>query len=241
MDFLKMTRNARLVLSNLVELPDESVVTKTNLQIVFPNRWIEKGLAEIGTECYVFGFFAIVLDETYYTVCSAIAMMPVSPNSTQVIKIDGVDYSVFDFTKGNIIFPSLRVVKKDTLAYRAYAEFISRGKTPVYMGYLDKGDIFSTAKRYADANVGKNSAVSRIISSAISRDKDDKTIPYRLTIKDKNYLITNPEATVPLQSVLFAPDNTTNKLLGSYWDPGLVSALAYPSDRTERVEDALRY
>lgn len=235
-----MTRDAAKVISCLVKMPDSSVVCTKELQMVFPSRFLERSLAEIGVEAYVCGFHALVLDQTWYTVGNVIAMIPVNPTSSSVIKIEGVEYTVLTFAAGSVVHKSTKLLKKDTLSYRVYREFMSQGKIPVYFNYLDLGDLFKTAKKHADANVGINPAVSRLISSAISRSRDDKTVYYRRVVKSLNDIKSNPPVYVPLQSVIYSAGNTTSKLLGSHWGAGLGSALVNPTDRIERVEEVLR-
>jgi hypothetical protein len=52
-------------------------------------------------------------------------------------------------------------------------------------------------------------------------------------------IVKKPPVYIPLRSVTYTATNTTNKLAGSYFQEGLVSALVSPSERKERIESIL--
>ena len=79
-----------------------------------------------------------------------------------------------------------------------------------------------------------------MIVSIISRDPIDKTIYYRNSIKNEQFVKDiNPEY-VSLSNVLFSATSTLTRLTGSYMSEGIVSALVNESQREERLEALLR-
>lgn len=240
MNPLALKRNAQKVHEALSELPDGRLVATKNVKICIPARFAEHGLAFIGIETQIVGIYAIVVDEQYYAVSNICAMVRIEPNSTSKITLDEEDYYLFEFKPGNTIISSVNLLKTDTLTYRIYDEIISKGRVPWYMDYADLGKIFDTAKYHAGANIGENSEVTELIVSLISRDPRDRTVYYRQSVKDEQDIVKRPPAFIPLRSVQYAATNTTNKLAGSYFSDGLVSALVSPADRVERIEDILR-
>lgn len=239
MDITKLIRNAKAVNSTLKELPNGSVVTAKGCKIYVPVRYIERGLAQLGTDAYILGIYAITLDDQYYGVSLVNAMIPISPSTTNRIKLDGDDYLEFVFSPGATVFRSTDLVKMDTLIYKIYDEFLALGHIPWFMKYEELGHIFDTAKEFAGANIGTNHEVTQLICSILARDPKDRTKYYRTIVNSQEELVTNPPVFVPLKSVQYAATNTTTKLGGSYFSAGVVSALIDPSSRTERIEDLL--
>jgi hypothetical protein len=130
-------------------------------------------------------------------------------------------------------------VKTDTLVYRVYNEIIAGGHTPWYLGYAEMARIFDTARYHAGANVGQNHEVTELLISLIARNPKNRHEYYRATIQDMHDLVTNPPVFIPLRSVEYAASNTLNKLAGSYFSRGVVSALVSPSERVERLDALL--
>ena len=240
MDPKKLIHAAKNVHSALAELEDGRLVAKKAVKIYIPSRFAERGLASIGIETQIVGIYAIVVDDAYYGISLVNAMIRIEPTSTMKVMINGDEYFEFYFEPGSTVMSSTHLVKTDTLVYRIYDEIISKGRVPWYLGYSELGKIFDTAKYHAGANVGTNHEVTELIVSMISRDPKNRHQYYRRTIKSLDDLQKNPPAYIPLRSVTYAATNTTNRLAGSYFNNGLVSALVTPADRVERIEDLLR-
>lgn len=240
MEIKDLVRDASRVHACLEELADGKLVALKPLKILVPARYEERGLAEIGLETYICGFYCMVVEDKFYCVSSVCAMLKIEPFSTMPITMDGEEYYEFSFRAGDVVAPSTSLVKTDVIVYKLYDEFISKGNRPWFMDYADMGGMFDTAKYHADANVGENPEVTELIVSLIARTKDDKTTYYRTQVKDLSYLKTNPPAFIPLKSVIYAATNTVNKLAGSYLPEGVAAALVYPSERIERIEELLR-
>jgi hypothetical protein len=240
MDTSKLVRDASKVHEALFEMPDGSVKAVKECKIHIPYRFSEKDLAYVGNDTYILGLYAIITEDQYYGVSLVNAMINIDPASTEKIKIDKEDYFEFTFPVGSTVFKSTELVKTDTIAYRIYDEILSKGNIPWYMGYEELGKIFDTASYHAGANIGQNKEVTQLIASIVARDPDDRTKYYRSTVKSLGELRSRPPTFIPLRSVEYASTNTTNKLGGSYFSVGVVSALINPTERVERVEDILR-
>lgn len=240
MDVNRLIRDPAKVQSYLQELDNGSLVALKPVKIYIPARFTERGLAEVGIETTIVGIYAMVVDDTHYAVSLVNAMMRITPSSTLKIKIKGDDYFEFSFDAGQVILPGVNLVKKDVLVYKIYDEIISKGRVPWYLGYDELGRLFDSAKHHAGVNIGNNVEVTELIVSMISRDRKDKTQYYRKTIESLDELKTNPPVFIPLRSVQYAATNTLNKLAGSYFGLGVVSALVSESTRPERIESILR-
>jgi hypothetical protein len=111
---------------------------------------------------------------------------------------------------------------------------------PWYLGYPELAQLFNTARYHAGANIGSDHEVIELLVSIISRDPKDITRYYRQVAKTMQEVKKNPPIYTPLKSVANVATNTTNKLAGSYFSEGVVSALVNPAERTERIEGILR-
>ena len=232
-----LIRDAQRVHECLQELPDGRVVTSKRVKIHIPARFAERDLAYVGVENFILGIYAIIVEDKFYGVSLVNAMIPIDPSETNRIKIFGVEYFEFVFEPGSTVFKTLELVKTDTLTYKIYDEILSGGRIPWYVGYEELGKLFDTAQYHAGANIGGNQEVTQLIASIVARDPKDRTKYYRTAVQSLGDLRTVHPVYVPLMSVEYS---ATNKLGGSYFGTGVVSALNDPSDRTERIEDILR-
>jgi hypothetical protein len=239
MEINSLVRDADRVKACLQETSSGSLIATKGCKIIIPARFSERGLAEIGLETFIIGVYAMIVEDKYYAVSLINMMIRITPTSTLKIKIKGVEYYEFTFDPGQIVMPRTNLVRNDILVYKIYDEIVSKGKVPWYLGYEDLGHIFDTALSHGGANIGTDAEVTELIISIISRNSKDRTQYYRSSINSIEDLKTNPPVFISLKSVPYAATNTTNKLAGSYWSEGVVSALVSPSDRVERVESLL--
>lgn len=240
MDFRKLVRDHKKVFAYTRELADGRVVTTKGVKIYIPSRFAERGLAQVGIETYIVGVYAMVADDTHYAVSMVDAMTRIEPTSTLKILIDEDEYFEFTFDPGSVIFPTLELVKSDTLVYKIYDEIIAKGRVPWYLEYSDLGHLFDTAKKHAGANIGLQHEVTELLVSMIARYEPDRHRYYRTVPKVPADLTRIRPAYIPLRSVTYAATNTTNRIAGSYFNEGMISSLVNPAERTERMEEILR-
>ena len=227
------------VRQHLHEREDGGVYTDVPCKIQVPERYLTRHLASIGAEVNILGFFAIIMENSYYGVSITAAMMRITPSSTETVEIDGTTYLEFSFDAGERVFYNTELVKNDTLTYYIYDEHIAKGRIPWYFNYFDLGRLFETAEEHAGINLG-NRAIIDIIVSTIARNPKDLTQLYRHILKDPKEMAANPPAVVPFRSVIWNTSDTTSKLIGAYFGDAITSALVNPSERVERIEELLR-
>jgi hypothetical protein len=240
MDRNQFVREPARVLAVLKELPDLRLVTTKPLKVYIPTRFAERGLAQIGIETHIVGIAMLVVEDKYSSILMVNAMMRIDPTSTVKVKMGEDEFYEFFFEPGSTFISSLELVKTDTLVYKIYDELFSKGRVPWYVTYSDLGKIFNTAREHAGANIGGNHEVTELLVSMIARNSSDRHQYYRQSIEKMADLIKNPPAFIPLRSVTYSATNTTNKLGGSYFHEGVVSALNSPAERVERLESLLR-
>jgi len=241
MDVSKLIRDASKIHPHLKELDDGRLITLKDCKIYIPVRFSERNLVSIGSETHIVGIYAITMEDTYYGVSMVNAMIRIEPSYRNIVNVDGDDYYEFCFDAGSTVFASVNLVKVDVLTYRIYDELISKGNIPWYLSYdKDLPKIFDTAWYHAGARIGAEHEVTELLISMIARDPNDRVRYYRQAIKTEDDLKNIKPAFIPLKSVTYSATNTTNKLAGSHFSEGVVSALVSPSQRTERIEDLLR-
>lgn len=234
-----LKRDPLQVQKHLFEQEDGSITTDAAVKIQIPERYATRHLASIGTEIYILAYFALIVNDEFYTVSETAAMIRITPSSTEKIIIRDVPYMEFSFFPGDRVFHSIDLVQNDTLTYYIYDEHVAKGNIPWSYNYFDMLGLFETAAEYAGINLG-NRAVPELIISTMGRNSKDYTQLYKHILTDGSDIFKNPPAVVPFRSVIWNTSDTTSKLIGSYFSDSITSALVNPSVRTERIEELLR-
>ncbi len=233
-------RDAKAALSYLTENAAGQVITKKKCKIQIPQRFIDVGLGEIGINTYSYGFFPIIFDTNEYAVINVCAMVSLNPIKLTNIVVDDIDYYQFSFDAGQVVINTTHLLRKETLMYNVFDEFIFKGKLPWFAQYEDVAKLFDTAKHHAGSKVSDNLEVIEFIASMVTRSKEDRT-KYIRTVAQK-YSDTSLEKIefVPLKSVFYSVNSTLNKIAGSYMSDGITSALVNPTSKTELIESIVR-
>lgn len=241
MDFSQLRRDAAAVKRTLlVTEGDNSVYTKTGCKVYFPQRFLDRNMAFVGTDNAICGIAAVVLPTGEYSVLVVNAMVPMEPDTIEKVNYLGVDYVEFGFLPGSRLIKTVELVKNDVLVYRINNELISKGNVPWYMNYDDMAGVFDTAAKHAGTNIAENSEVTELIVSLIARDETDRTVYYRSTVASEKDLQNKKVAWIAMMSAAYSATNTLNKLGGSYFTEGALSAMVYPTERMEKIEEIIR-
>lgn len=233
-------RDPERIKANLKVMEDKSVVAKAPCKLVVPARFQERNLASLGSDVYILGVWALILEDKYYGISMTDAMMQIDPVSTQTVLMDDDEYLEFSFDKGSRVFVTTDLLKSETLTYHIFDEFLSKGNVPWYLEYEDLPHLFDTAEYHAGMKVGGNHAIFEIICAMIGRVHNDRQKYFRHIAKSHKDQIATPPDFVPFRSVIYNATNTTAKLLGSYPSDGLTSALVNPAQKVESIEELLR-
>ena len=233
-------RDASKVKDALVVQPDGSVLTSKPIKIYVPERYTEKGLAEVGSDVFIVGIYAMVVDDKYYAVSRINAMMRIKPTTIATVKFDGTPYLEFSFDPGSVVIATTSLIKSDTLVYNIFNYFISNGAIPWFLGYEDVATLFESADHHAGVRLGRSHTIMEMFAAAIARDPQQRTRYIRHTLDDSSDKPNIPVAFIALRNISLGATNTTARLQGSHWSDGLNSALVNPSTSVERVEQLLR-
>lgn len=234
-----LTRSAANVFKHLHRQENGSIVTDAPCKMHVPVRFQNKDLAILGSEVFVVGFYAIIINDEFYGVDNTIAMMQIRPSSTKKVSVQGVDYFEFSFEPGDVVFVNTALVVNDTLTYYLYDELIAKGNIPWYMNYYDMAKMFETALVHAGVNLGSR-AILELIISTIARDQTDLTRLYRHILNKHSDIITNPPKVIPFRSVVWNTSDTTSRLNGAYFPDAINTAVVNPSESVELIEEILR-
>ncbi len=227
-------RNKDAVLKAL-KVSGDALVCTENCVIQIPVRFSQVNLADIGTDIYIIGIYALILESGEYAVSNMVGMLKITPTVITTKTLGEDEYYEFKFASGSIVSPNINIVRKDLIPYDVFNEFIFKGGIPWYIEYEDLGKLLNTAKKYADSNSGNIYEVTEFIASVVSRKATDRTIYYRLALPAKE----RPKF-VPLSSVFYSVNNTVNKIAGSYFSDGITSALVNPTTEPNKIETLLR-
>lgn len=235
MDSKAFKRDRAKVLAAVKVQKDKSVVALRTVKIYVPERFVEKQLAEIGSETYILGIYAMVTEDGYFAVSRTNAMMRIRPTTINTVKFDQDSYLEFVFEPGSVVIATTDLVASETLIYQIFDEFISKGNVPWYVDYDDLARLFESADKHAGVGLGKSAAILAMIAAAITRQRDNRARYYRHGLPEKAVPVV-----IPLRSITYGTTNTTSKLVGAHWNDGVDSALANPAEQVEKIEELLR-
>lgn len=237
MDFQHLQRNANEVQSALSEV-NESLIAIKPCKIYIPEHYMSCALGNIADVISIAAVYGIVVDNKYYGVSSACALMQTAPSGSNVVDIHGEKYIEFSYQVGDRVIINLNLIRTSTLVYRIYNELITKGKIPWYFDYSDLCFLFDTALLHGGANLNTDSALLELLAACMARTKANRMEFYRhhpeLADRAKS-----PPVYIPLSSVAYGATTTTSKVLGAYFNEGLTSALVTPTREVSSVEDLL--
>lgn len=239
MNFHQLKRNKEVIRAALMELPNETLVAKQPLTLCIPKRYTEGNMGSIQDDIKTLAIFAIIVGD-HYAVHNAITHVHLTITQLETIAFEGDEYLLVKYEKGDTIFKNTNVVRDAELVYETFNRTISLGFVPWFFDYThyhDLARLFDTTGKYAKIQLGVDITILELIASAVARQKSNPQILYKqgLTMDTRE----RPEY-IGLKNVMFGASNTTAKLMGSYFDDGLDSALAMPSKKVENIERMLR-
>ena len=187
------------VIKNKLKIVGEMVMAGDDLMVVFPEHFVQRELAILGSTVKLVSIYCIIDSSYNYAVIASPIFQELSPERITETSIAGKLYKVLKFSK-------------DTL--------------------------FLESKKYANSNIGTNSIIFEIISAIISRNSNDKTIYWRHSLNQGSK--DNMEY-IGLSNIYYAFDSTGAKIIGSYFEPGLVNAVMNKEKTPTETVKVLRY
>lgn len=204
------------------------------LEARIPKRFETYGLLQVHNAVDTVAIMDLIIDDTYQAGLHLLAKVTTNPTDISTITVGVMDYLVLSYTTGDIFIENTQVVKNSNIIYAVYVEFITRGNMMYTLGYDDIARLFDSSKDVTGSSIPVDHVIFEMVYSHLARQRDNKFIQYRHTD------MTEPFSFIALRSVGYAPDSSTSRMLGSYFDEGLNSNLVHDNDTRHPVEDLLR-
>lgn len=239
MDISKLIRSPERLKKCLIT-KNNKVIAKEQVTIYIPEYFTRTGLADIGSDIYIVGIYAIVDENGNYAISNTPAKMRIKPSFTRELKINDMDYLGFVFEPGSIVIDNTELYKSDTILYYIFNDILSKGRMPFQLSYDDIGEIFANAKEFTGSSIVEKWEIVGTMISMLARDPKNPDKQFREVIKTFKDVDNIKPYWSPIRSVQFMATNTMSKLAGSYFSDGMVSALTTETDKVEPIEAILR-
>ena len=226
-----LKRDKDYVRSTITKKDDGYYTTKKTI-IEFPKWYETKGLYEISDNTFVYGIFAMIVDDKY-----SVARIPTVINTTPLmvkeVERDGEVYIQLIYGPGDRIINGEKVLMQPFLSYEYFNGFYMLAKVPWFIDYEDLVFTMDNTTKYAGNNLGSNTVGNEVLATFISRQQENKHAFFRTDPKGKPYF-------VGLMDVRFSALSTINKQAGNYPEESLVSALINKEKKPTTLENHVR-
>lgn len=223
-------------LSNKFEYSEKDDCTRfmgDKLIIRVPEHYTMLGYLVIAEVVHVLGIFPMNVDGVDCGL-QIPGVIDVDPSDIRTETINDKKYTILELHKGDRIMCTSSVIKDGKLHYAMWKEFISGGKIPEYLDYDATACLFDDCKKITGKGIDVNHAVIEIVYAHIYRDRDDLTKLYRLTP------MTKPPVNIKLNQPAYATNSTHARIIGSYAEQGMNTALIHQNAENVEIEDIFR-
>ena len=223
-------------LSNKFEYSEKDDCTRfmgDKLIIRVPEHYTMLGYLVIAEVVHVLGIFPMNVDGVDCGL-QIPGVIDVDPSDIRTETINDKKYTILELHRGDRITCTSSVIKNGKLHYEMWKEFIGGGKMPEYLDYDATACLFDDCKKITGKGIDVNHAVIEIVYAHIYRDRDDLTKLYRLTP------MTKPPVTIKLNQPAYATNSTHARIIGSYAEQGMNTALIHQNAENVEIEDIFR-
>lgn len=215
------------------------MITTVPCKVMFPKSYLTGSLGSVDEHFNVIGIFAIIMGDKY-GFSNAASIMPLSPDTTNVVTIDEVQYMELGWEAGSVICPNVNLIKADHVVSQIFDEFIAKGRDPWYTTYTDHVKILWSTAKYAGVNLKAPKSILSVFASSRARVEGDLSSYFRETLKTQADLAKAKPLMIALRNIAYGATNTTARISGAYLDSGINSALINPAKESEAFEESLR-
>ena len=226
------------ILKSKLLINQKLTMCKEDLYVLFPAKFLDKKLCYVSRVVKVLGMFAIVDYKDNYSVVNAPIFLELSPFAIEDVMINGKVYKKLIFKKDTVIIPNNDHLVTDNFMYDVFEEFFIQGNIPWYLNYDDVGDLLIRAKEYAASKLGDDPTTIEILTSIITRYKEDKKIYFREVIDKPN--MKDQMTFIGLNDIFYSFNNTGARLIGGYFGSGLINAMVGPEKTTSKTSEIFR-
>lgn len=233
-DTSRLKRNPA-AFNGVFKIIGDVTITKKPIRIMFPERYINRGLGIMGIPAKILFIYAILDDDDNYALILAPIMGDVTPYNITTASVDDVDYKIMHFRENDVVISSNTMIRSDDFIYELFDEFYVKGNIPWYMEYDDTSNFLLETGKYANSDIGKNPLTAEILASIIARDPKDKRIFFRQSENTKDKPVY-----VGLSNIYYSLGTTAAKLVGGYFSYNLATSITDKETETSAVSDILR-
>lgn len=204
------------------------------MEIYISKRFEKYGCLSVLENVQTLALFKIVINDTEeigYYLPAIITMVP-SEHTTH--NEGNQSYVKLTFNEGDLFMKDSRVVMNQFIGYVIFYELVVVGKKPDFLTYDDMALLFKKVEDITGINFRTNQVVYETIFSHLFRDNENIMLPFRLTNMKSEPVM------VPLRSVAHAATSTSGKIIGSFFDDAINSAIVNQSENNSVIEDLLR-
>lgn len=211
------------------------IFTGKLLEIWIPSIYQERGLLTLGEDARCLGIFQLRFNNQMFANFLFLGFLQIDYSSERNETEDGNSYIVLTINQDQTFIKELNVVKNSSVIYDVFTTMITLGHFPAFLEYNVVHQLFDNAGLLTGLNLGVNHSIWEMIYSHLFRDKKDPYKHYRLTNMKEAPVV------VSFNQISHGPESTTAKLLGSYMNEGIVSALVDGDyNQPSPVENLLR-
>ena len=218
-------------------LEDGSVVANRPMEIHLPKRFVENGMAVVGETVWTSCVLGLVIPGECYAPLLALMDITLVPLSIREAAIDGVQYLILEFGKGDTLIENLDVLQDPNKPHQYYLEFNLYAKIPWYMKKDDLTSLYDYAQYECGGKVGSSPQVMRVLIGLQFRDPDNLDNAYR---HSKAMLEGRPPVIVGLNNSAMLIDGTFSKLLGGYLQDNTLAAIVNPDTKVTDLEEIIK-
>lgn len=236
-----LTRNPKFFLDNLTTTEDGRVVCKKPIEIMFPEQYINKSLCDINETIYCLGIFAILSPETKeYGVMNIPARVSMSIGQMETVVNGETKYRIVRYARGDTFITNTNIMQVEQIAYWIFDYFIALAYIPWFMNYNDIVKLFDQDGYYVGRWLRPGPQVVEMLIGNVAHDPEDQRKMYRATLEKMSDVINRPPLWIALKNITLGSVDTYSRIMGSYFDEGLTSSLATPSQEITPIEKVLR-
>lgn len=219
-------------IAKYLDLKDGKYITQKKMIIEFPSWYKEKGLYDISDTSFLYGIFAIIMDDVY-SVSLITTVLSTSPVMVTEVEREDITYTQFHYGPGDVIVNSDTVIMHTFLVYELFDMFFMQAKIPWFIEYLDLAKILKNTVSYGGTNFGRSKTGNEVLVSFIARSSKDK---FKFHRQDRK----TPMTYVDLMDIRYSTLSTVNKFAGNYFEESMVSALVVKETKPTALENHVR-
>lgn len=232
-----LPRNRDRIWKALAEQPDGSVRATEALEVYFPKRFSENGMAVVEEAVVTAAVIGIVIPGECYTPLIALADIILHPLNIRETNVSGEGYFVLEFDKGDTVIDNLEVIADTSKPHYYQQEFNFNAKLPWYVGLTDLTGMYDNAQQECGRAVGSVPQVMRVFNAIMLRDPENVDVPYRNSAAMEKGV---PPEIVGLNNGSMLIDGTFSKITSGYLQDNTVATIINPDTRVTDLEAVIR-